>query len=120
MDEIPALLDRGPFGGRADPYRRMEGWLGFTRDGFEQVARQAIERLGQKVGERARRREDRLQRVDRPVGALGSRMRPERHFGMLDEVAVDRKRRLAILGRHGLGKNVPGRAGRRGSRTPLL
>ena len=47
-------------------------------------------------------------------------MRPERHFGMLDEVAVDRKRRLAILGRHGLGKNVPRRAGRRGSRTPLL
>jgi hypothetical protein len=39
---------------------------------------------------------------------------------ILDEVAVDRKRRLAILGRHGLGKNVPLRAGRRGSRTSLL
>ncbi len=47
-------------------------------------------------------------------------MRPERHFGMLDEVAVDRKRRLAILGWNGLGKNVPRRAGRRGSRIPLL
>ncbi len=47
-------------------------------------------------------------------------MHAQRHFGMLDEVAVDRKRRLAILGRHGLGKNVPRRAGRRGSRIPLL
>ena len=47
-------------------------------------------------------------------------MRSERHVGMLDEVAVDRKRRLAVLGRHGLGKNVPRRAGRRSSRTPLL
>jgi hypothetical protein len=47
-------------------------------------------------------------------------MRPERHFGMLDKVAVDRKRRLAVLGRQGLGKNVPRRAGRRGSGIPLL
>ena len=120
MDEIAALLDRGPFGGRADPYGRMEGRLRFTHDGLEEVARQAVERLGQKVRERARRREDRLQRIDRPVGARGSRMRPERHFGMLDEVAVDRKRRLAVLGWNGFGKNVPRRAGRRGSRIPLL
>ena len=120
VDEIAALLDRRPFGGRADPHRRMEGRLRFTHGGLEQVARQAVERLGQKVRERARRREDRLQRIDRPIGARGSRMRPERHFGMLDEVAVDRKRRLAVLGRHGFGKNVPRRAGRRGSRIPLL
>ena len=120
MDEIAALLDRRPFGGRADPHGRMEGRLRFTRGGLEQVARQAVERLGQKVRERARRREDRLQRIDRSVGARGSRMRPERHFGMLDEVAVDRKRRLAVLGRNGFGKNVPRRAGRRGSRIPLL
>ena len=47
-------------------------------------------------------------------------MCPERHFGVLDEVSVDRERRLAVLGRHGFGKNVPRRAGRRGCRTPLL
>ena len=47
-------------------------------------------------------------------------MCPERHFGMLDEVAVDRKRRLAVLGWHGFGKTVPRGAGRRGSRIPLL
>jgi hypothetical protein len=47
-------------------------------------------------------------------------MCPERHFRMLDEVAVDRKRRLAALGWNGFGKNVPRGAGRRGSRIPLL
>src|SRR6202453_5009869 len=30
MDEIAALLDRGPFSSRADPYRRMEGLLRFS------------------------------------------------------------------------------------------
>src|SRR5271156_5025298 len=30
MHQIAALLDRGPFGGRADPYRRMEGRFQFT------------------------------------------------------------------------------------------
>jgi hypothetical protein len=120
MDEIASLLDRRPFGGRADPHGRVKGRLRFTYGGLEQVARQAVERLGQKVRERARRREDRLQRIDRPIGARGSRMRPERHFGMLDEVAVDRKRRLAVLGCNGFCKNVPGRAGRRGPRTPPL
>ena len=48
------------------------------------------------------------------------RARPERHFGMLDEVAVDRKRRLAVLGWNGFHKNVPRRASGRGSRIPLL
>jgi hypothetical protein len=47
-------------------------------------------------------------------------MRSERHSGMLDKVAVDRKRRRAVLGWNGFGKNVPRRAGRRSSRTPLL
>jgi hypothetical protein len=48
-DEIASLLDRRPFGRRADPYRCTEGRLRFTRGGLEQVARQAIEGLGQKV-----------------------------------------------------------------------
>ena len=40
MDEIAALLDRRPFGGRADAHRRMEGRLRFTHGGLEEVARQ--------------------------------------------------------------------------------
>jgi hypothetical protein len=47
-------------------------------------------------------------------------MHAQRHFGMLDEVAVDRKRRLAVPGRNGFGKAIPRRACRRGSRIPLL
>src|SRR6202453_4063334 len=43
VDEIAALLDRDPFGGRADPYRRMEGRLRLTYGGLEQVARQVVE-----------------------------------------------------------------------------
>ena len=39
---------------------------------------------------------------------------------MLDEVAIDRKRRLPVLGRNGFGETVPRCAGRRGSRFPLL
>ena len=47
-------------------------------------------------------------------------MGSERHFGVLDEVSVDRERRVAVFGRHGFQQSVPGRAGRRCSRIPPL
>ena len=47
-------------------------------------------------------------------------MVPKDHFGVIDEIAVDRERRLAVFGRDGLGEAVPGRAAWCGSRIPLL
>src|SRR5271166_3342971 len=54
------------------------------------------------------------------VGAGGARMAPQDHFRMVEEVAVDRKRALAVFGGNGLGERVPGRAASLGSPFPLL
>ena len=90
------------------------------RDRLEEVARQTVERLREKVGERAGGREDGPAGVDRPVGARGAGVVPEDHFGVLDEIAIDRERRLAAFGGNRLGEAVPGRAACCGSRIPLL
>ena len=121
VNEVAAFLDGRALGGRPDAERRRRrAFPSRGRHRLEEVARQTVERLREKVGERAGGREDGPARVDRPVGARGAGVVPKDHFGVLDEIAIDRERRLAAFGRDRFGEAVPGRAACCGSRIPLL
>jgi hypothetical protein len=111
VNEVAALFDCRALGGRPDAEHRMRrAFASRGNDRLEEVARQTVERVREKIGERAGGREEVPARVDRPVGARGAGVIPKDHFGVLDEIAIDRKRCLIAVGWHGFGEAAPSRA----------
>jgi hypothetical protein len=117
VKDVAPFLDRCAFGGGADAQRH--GHRLFHRESAarpEEIGWQAIEGVGKLVFERADGREHRLAGVDRPIGARRARMAPKDHLGVVEEVAVDRQRRVGAFRPNGLGKRLPHRAAGRRAR----